>query len=700
MPWLVSPSSSPGNIPSLPQATGLWWTYNVRDNGAKGDGITDDTAAIQAAINAAKLKHGTVFLPPGTYLISSALTIYLGVHLVGASRFGTTLQASATGTFTNGSRSNFPAMLKWDGGDQWAHGVIATEITFATNSVPGLSAWWFQVAGETSYFHNCGCSNTAPVNRKVSDAQLTAGSTTVTFTASTFTEDDVNAILTMAGGLNADGSLVTPAPAAPTLAQGTGGTITTGGAAQTFNVGITYLTANSETNLSSLSAITIPAGVTNASIVITSPPVATGATGWVAYVSTANAGAQVWRQQAAGSPIAIGTNYQVNTPTNTSVGAFNKIERINWGTNSSAATATSITLRYPAMSTLSGVTMTVARPTDAFVFDGGGVAGSIGTLNGTNNSGALLRIKNSVGSMSINQLSGDDNIGGMLRISAAQQGGDPGSVTVNQIKAESDLYNPNWQYSHDPVILLDRCWTASVNLLGASIIGGSYVRDVIRLDNSWSNTDVGGPSLFLAGIEGQNWYNATYNNIVRDTITGETIPVSGYGDQSPYPNILWNRHLKLGGGADIPGMAPWHVSLPLALGAPPIAYNGATWNSSSGSYFMGVVGYNQSNAQNDGFGWSTLLGKGTWKMHFDGGKGTNAGILTFDFSQDGGTTWTTIGTLDEYAAAAGWATADFTNITIPKTGRTIIRIRVLSRNASNTTGWVLNLSGITLYRTA
>ncbi len=54
--------------------TGL---LNVRDFGAKGDGTTDDAAAIQAALDAAS--HGeTVLIPPGEYAIGTRLRVHTG----------------------------------------------------------------------------------------------------------------------------------------------------------------------------------------------------------------------------------------------------------------------------------------------------------------------------------------------------------------------------------------------------------------------------------------------------------------------------------------------------------------------------------------------------------------------------------------------------------------------------------------------
>jgi len=52
---------------------------NVQDYGAVGDGIADDTQAIQNAINAA----GKVYLPAGTYKITAPLYMDSGVQLIG-----------------------------------------------------------------------------------------------------------------------------------------------------------------------------------------------------------------------------------------------------------------------------------------------------------------------------------------------------------------------------------------------------------------------------------------------------------------------------------------------------------------------------------------------------------------------------------------------------------------------------------------
>jgi hypothetical protein len=60
----------PGGI-SYPVCEKLEQTVSVKDFGAVGDGVTDDTAAIQAALNVG----GAVFVPGGTYKVTGSLTL-------------------------------------------------------------------------------------------------------------------------------------------------------------------------------------------------------------------------------------------------------------------------------------------------------------------------------------------------------------------------------------------------------------------------------------------------------------------------------------------------------------------------------------------------------------------------------------------------------------------------------------------------
>lgn len=69
--------------------------------GAKGDGSTDDAAAINAAIAYAATLGvtgglgATVFFPPGLYMISAVLTLPGYVRLLGSGRYATTIKRSA-----------------------------------------------------------------------------------------------------------------------------------------------------------------------------------------------------------------------------------------------------------------------------------------------------------------------------------------------------------------------------------------------------------------------------------------------------------------------------------------------------------------------------------------------------------------------------------------------------------------------------
>lgn len=76
-------------------------TINVKDYGAKGDGVTDDAAAINAAIiSAENKKYGIVKLNSGNYRISSPIILRKNIFLVGSGVGSTTI------TLANNSNCN------------------------------------------------------------------------------------------------------------------------------------------------------------------------------------------------------------------------------------------------------------------------------------------------------------------------------------------------------------------------------------------------------------------------------------------------------------------------------------------------------------------------------------------------------------------------------------------------------------------
>ena len=75
-PISVLPTPGPRAIRDLP-ARETW--VNLRTLGVKGDGITDDTAAIQKAID----EHPTLYIPSGRYLLSDTITLKPDTVLIG-----------------------------------------------------------------------------------------------------------------------------------------------------------------------------------------------------------------------------------------------------------------------------------------------------------------------------------------------------------------------------------------------------------------------------------------------------------------------------------------------------------------------------------------------------------------------------------------------------------------------------------------
>jgi polygalacturonase len=67
--------------PSAPHLSIGSRTVNVRNAGARGDGVHDDTAAFQAAINSLPSSGGTVTVPAGRYRINALKSVNLRSHM-------------------------------------------------------------------------------------------------------------------------------------------------------------------------------------------------------------------------------------------------------------------------------------------------------------------------------------------------------------------------------------------------------------------------------------------------------------------------------------------------------------------------------------------------------------------------------------------------------------------------------------------
>ncbi|KZP16290.1 glycoside hydrolase family 55 protein [Athelia psychrophila] len=105
-PYWLQTITHQGIAPFSPAGASYEVFRNVKDFGAKGDGVTDDTAAINSAISSGSRCGGgscssstvtpaVIYFPAGTYVVSAPIIAYYSSQLIGDARTPPTLKATA-----------------------------------------------------------------------------------------------------------------------------------------------------------------------------------------------------------------------------------------------------------------------------------------------------------------------------------------------------------------------------------------------------------------------------------------------------------------------------------------------------------------------------------------------------------------------------------------------------------------------------
>ncbi|GGL19514.1 right-handed parallel beta-helix repeat-containing protein [Mangrovihabitans endophyticus] len=141
--------------------------YDVRDFGASGDGVADDTGALQDALDAARASGGIVFVPPGVYL-TRRLALGSRVHLRGAGGDATVLRLAPDANTAVLESAGFDAGGRGRG-DGGIHGFSVRDLTVDGNRAQGnpvgcglrLYGYGYELADVTVF--GCGADGVASV---------------------------------------------------------------------------------------------------------------------------------------------------------------------------------------------------------------------------------------------------------------------------------------------------------------------------------------------------------------------------------------------------------------------------------------------------------------------------------------------------------------------------------------------------------
>lgn len=626
-------------------------------------------------------RGGVVYFPLSQYYINRSWYTDARIRLVGdvGSAFGgkaTNVKASTTGDFTAGM-GRYPEkfMLKM-GVDQtygstiWAHAAAVELMEFDCNFAPGLAAmhWWN--AGEMFWLDRVAARNSGITQRTVTDVVTTAGSDIVVSATGAFTDDDWRAHVSDPSAGYPSWSAYNPAVSDYTRTD----------AQFVYDSDILYSPGASFTSAHLHKELSSSGG-------------GPGGHGYAMHVIAI----------VDSTHVQISSKWRFANSTQTIVFTRPRDLRIR-----EVIDATHARLDRAATANASGATMTIDRPRPGIQLESGGATLHLGKINVTGNSGAGVEFIKGSGGF-IQSVSGDNNGGNLIRFNRCGASADPISYTVGYIKAENNQYGVDtfnsrsrWlSYAdHDPVIGMDNCGECLVHILGGTASASERGSVHVQLLQTPAQYYLSGAGAIRTFIDGANPYNLEFERAVWEGLTNSGIPVPTFynNDGLFHAPMEWNLPSpKRGSVLGEPGSAgseSWTHLIPVHL-QPNRIVQGASWiaqpngTGNDSLMFQNIFSFLFSKALNDEIHWYTALSRGTWLFSFVGCAFANGGILTFEYSVDGGKNWLQLNTagagtntLDQYSAGQFITLFSPTAVKIMQGGRVITRVRVTGKNAS------------------
>jgi hypothetical protein len=122
---------------------------NVKDFGAVGNGVMDNTTALQNAINAAESSGAPLFLPAGSYKTTSTLNVTASIGIFGSGNFNSVILPASN---INGITVNIPnagSFSKWFGPTFENFGIAYPSQATSGTAAISVTATGFEVNGST-----------------------------------------------------------------------------------------------------------------------------------------------------------------------------------------------------------------------------------------------------------------------------------------------------------------------------------------------------------------------------------------------------------------------------------------------------------------------------------------------------------------------------------------------------------------------